>query len=324
MNFQYITPIPSAQSLLDHAFKKAREKGASKKLHGEWFEKIQKKETLKIDIIKDQLEIKIAKIMDLFPSTLSLPPFYVKLMKFTIDIGEYKKSLSILKWGIKQLRSLQRTYSRAISKAENRDAIKRYSKEFYGRVSSIMKQLEKPMKFLSHCRQVFRTYPDIKDEFTIVIYGFPNVGKTTLLNKISGTKAEVDSYAFTTKSINAGYTKTKGHTIQVLDVPGTLARDKVNDIERQAQLVLDMVADVVVYVYDLTEFCGYSLQDQQRLHQEVTKSGKPVFVFLSKQDLFKKEGITTKGVEHSSLTAIKSEIFTMIQEEMKKEMKNKE
>ena len=42
MNFQYIIPVERSKDYLDVAFRKAREK-SSKKLEGEWLEKIKKK-----------------------------------------------------------------------------------------------------------------------------------------------------------------------------------------------------------------------------------------------------------------------------------------
>ena len=99
-----------------------------------------------------------------------------------------------------------------------------------------------------------RTYPDVKEMFTVCIYGFPNVGKSTLLNKLTTSKATVAAYAFTTKEINAGYFTVEDKKIQVFDVPGTLAREnKMNYIELQAELVVKELADIIIYVFDVSE-----------------------------------------------------------------------
>ena len=156
-----------------------------------------------------------------------------------------------------------------------------------------------------------RTYPDIKDLPTVCIYGFPNVGKSTLLNKLTKTKAEVAAYAFTTKSINAGYATIKSKKIQFLDVPGTLARkDKMNLIERQADLVLDDLADIIIYVFDLTETCGFSFKEQEMLFKKLGK--RKVLVYLSKQDLMDEGKISEFKVKHYSLKELKENIGKLV------------
>ena len=78
MNFQYIVPVQRSKDYLDVAFRKAREK-SSKKIEGEWLEKIKKKEMIRFDVIKDQLVDRLDKVVKSFPSLDHLPHFYIKL-----------------------------------------------------------------------------------------------------------------------------------------------------------------------------------------------------------------------------------------------------
>jgi nucleolar GTP-binding protein len=83
----------------------------------------------------------------------------------------------------------------------------------------------------------------------VAIAGFPNVGKSTLLNRLTGATAETNAYAFTTKSLNMGAIEYRHNTIQFIDTPGTLARpEKMNDIERQAYLAMKYAAHLIIYV----------------------------------------------------------------------------
>ncbi len=290
VNFQDIPPPESSKALLDMAFRKAREKG-EKKLKGNWLEIIRKKESLKLDVIKDNLFTRMKRILNSFPGIGTLSPFYVKLMKLTLDYPQYKKSLGAVNWALQKIAFFHKQYVGKINRVNDRIIIKNLSKQFYGRASSILKQIDSSLKYLNECRNIMRSYPDIKEMFTVCIYGFPNVGKTTLLNKLAGSKAKVAPYAFTTKGINVGYLDTEGKKIQLLDVPGSLARkDKMNNIELIAHIVAQDLADMIIYVFDPSETSGFSVEKQEQLLQNLGKS-KPLLIYLSKVDLVSKEAV---------------------------------
>ncbi|MBI2581666.1 50S ribosome-binding GTPase [Candidatus Woesearchaeota archaeon] len=284
MNFEKLPTVETSKVLLDIAFRKARERGSQKKLVGSWIQIIKKKESLKLDIVKDSLVQKLEHVLTQFPQTEVLPEFYIKLMKLTLEYGDFKKSLGALNWANGRIRLLQREYIGKINRAQEPERINGASKEFYGRVSSTLKQIDENLKYLEECRRIMKTYPDVRDLFTICIYGFPNVGKTTLLNKLASTKAKTAAYAFTTVSINAGYSSVDGVKVQVLDLPGTLARpEKMNNIELQAELALQELADMVVFVFDVSGSSGYSFEKQKQLYKKI-EDLKPL-IYVSKTDL---------------------------------------
>jgi nucleolar GTP-binding protein len=284
MNFEKLPPVENSKVLLDMAFRKAREKEQQKKLEGTWIQVIKKKESLKLDIVKDDIVSKLEKILSQFPQTEVLPQFYIKLMKLTLEFSELKKSLGAVNWASMRIRKLHREYISKINRGQEQPLIRKASTEFYGRVSSTLKQIDENLKYLEESRRIMKTYPDIKDMFTVCIYGFPNVGKSTLLNKLSNTKAKTAAYAFTTKTINAGYMKVDGKLIQILDLPGTLARpEKMNNIEMQAELVLEELAKVIIFVFDVSGSSGYAVEKQMQLFKKI-KDKKPL-VYVSKTDL---------------------------------------
>jgi len=286
MNFQNLGKIEPPSVYLDQAFRAARTKEKKDNIHME-----------KVQAATQVLTKCLGRITEKFPKLDELPEFYLELVRASLDYVQLKKSLGAVKWAEKRIGSLGNHYSARIAK--NRSET---SREFYGRVSSVLKQIKEELAYLDHARVVMKRFPAVKTgRFTVAITGYPNVGKSSLLNALTTAKAEVKSYAFTTKDLNIGYMD----KVQLIDTPGTFDRDKMNNIEVQAYLVVKLVADLIVHVIDPTESCGYSLSKQNNLLARIKKIGKPVMVVYSKCDIQKHEGLCLSSKTGEGVSSLK-------------------
>jgi len=149
-----------------------------------------------------------------------------------------------------------------------------------------------------------RRVPEIDPAIpTIVVAGYPNVGKSSFVRAASSGRPKVADYPFTTKGVSLGHFDRGVHRYQILDTPGLLDRpmDKRNKMERQAIAALAHLANGVLFLLDITETCGYPLNDQRRLLDEVRTlfPHVPIVVAATKSDL---EGPSSKELRVSALT----------------------
>ncbi|MFP4424649.1 MAG: GTPase [Candidatus Woesearchaeota archaeon] len=294
MNFQDLAKIETPDTYLDMAFNAAR-KRAELAQQQKCTTKLQKSrhvESVRIQTIGGNLQKHFDKILTVFPSIDNLPSFYEQLIRATLEYQQLKKSLAAVNWAKNMSQKLTSKYESKINRCQHFKNIGDYRKEFYGRISSVIKQIRNELAYLDEARKVMRRYPAIKtDLYTVSICGFPNIGKTTLLSKITDARPEINNYSFTTKGINIGYIYLeKKRIVQVIDTPGTLDRfNKMNAIEKQAYIAMKYAAHDLIYIFDLTE--SYSLKDQKKLFKRLAEENKNILIYLSKTDLLTKEAI---------------------------------
>jgi nucleolar GTP-binding protein len=90
-------------------------------------------------------------------------------------------------------------------------------------MATIVKRQAQSLQYLEQVRQHLSRLPSIDPNTrTLLICGYPNVGKSSFLNKITRADVEVQPYAFTTKSLYVGHTDYKYLRWQVVDTPGIL------------------------------------------------------------------------------------------------------
>src|SRR3989344_3885677 len=297
--YNSVPPVPRAQTRLDITSNKTQ--GAvSKPVHSGFA--VIRKEKKRISTVTETLRKKLIKVVKSFPRPQT--QFYRELMNITIDVPQFNSSIQVIQKIIMSLDKVEDFTLKRIETSSNLDSLRR---AFYGRISSLITKADKHLAFLDRVRYVMRDYPMIKEFPTIAIVGFPNVGKTTLLTKLTSSKAKIAPYAFTTQNINCGYITFGSRVIQLLDTPGTLARpEKMNAIEKQAYCAMKISAEKLIYVFDPTD--TYPMEQQEKLLEIISLFGKKIILFMSKTDIAQESKINEIKQAHPNILTSAEEV----------------
>ncbi|KAL0776538.1 hypothetical protein CaCOL14_007825 [Colletotrichum acutatum] len=163
-------------------------------------------------------------------------------------------------------------------------------------MATLIKRLKDPLVYLDQVRQHLGRLPSIDPNTrTLLITGFPNVGKSSFLKSVSRADVDVQPYAFTTKSLFCGHFDYKYLRFQCIDTPGILDHplEEMNTIEMQSVTAIAHLRSAILYFMDLSEQCGYSIQAQINLFQSIKPlfQNKIVFIVVNKIDVVKPEDL---------------------------------
>ncbi len=296
--------VLTAEELLDKAF------GRASKVTG----RTKKEKTInKLSTVSNVLRDYFNKIIRSHPSYDNLPDFYKEMVDVAVGLRKIKKALAALDWANSMTQKIITKSIREVKAGKNPEQV---LKSAYGRIASIIEQIDPELRFLNEAKKILREIPSLTDDPTLVVAGYPNVGKSSFVSRISSVKPEIASYPFTTKKIYVGYTEIDGVRIQVIDTPGLLDRPihKRNEIEKRAILCLKHLANCILFIIDPTETCGYLIENQLALLEEVKENFEvPVIAAYSKADMHDKRdlpafsSVTGEGID---------EILKIVKEKM--------
>lgn len=169
-------------------------------------------------------------------------------------------------------------------------------------MATICRRLKDPLTYLEQVRQHLGRLPSIDPNTrTLLICGYPNVGKSSFLRNITKADVDVQPYAFTTKSLFVGHFDYKYLRFQAIDTPGILDHplDEMNTIEMQSITAIAHLRSAILYFMDLSEQCGYSVAAQIALFHSIRPlfANKVVFIVINKIDITKPEDLDSETQE---------------------------
>ena len=271
--FEQLPTVPTSEELLNKSFRRASRATDDESM-------VQNAG----NILSDNLNNLIRK----FPSFENLPPFYREMADIIAGVDRIRISLSRLSWASRQIRLISKEYVGTIRRSRGLDTSPA-RKSAFGRYSSVMRSIEKDLLFLNEARNLLRKMPTINPAVpTILIAGYPNVGKSSFIVRVTGARPEIAMYPFTTRGIFVGHFMRGDQKYQVVDTPGLLDRpmEERNEIERQTVAALSHLQGVVLFILDPSEHCGYLIDSQLSLAEDLKNwLTLPVLVVANKADI---------------------------------------
>ena len=284
-----VPTVLSADELLEKAFHRASKisKNGTNALEGK-----KKTALAKVTASGDIVVTALTSYVQRFPRMDKRDDFFPELVDIVIGIDRYKKALGAVNWCATRAEKLKNDSLRDIRKTKDPSIIESQRRSFYGRLKSYLDRISDDLEFLQDAREKLKRIPAIDPAVpTLVVAGFPNVGKSNLVTVLSTAAPEIAPYPFTTKGIIVGHMEDEWRKYQVVDTPGLLDRtfDERNDIEKQAVLALRYLTDVMVFVMDPSETCGFKVEVQEKLLRNLEEGfqGVPIIVAESKCDIMK-------------------------------------
>jgi nucleolar GTP-binding protein len=295
-NFKSIQVVPTAKDFIDIILSKTQRKTPTEVHKHYKISRIRSFYMRKCKFTAQSYHEKLSQILTDFPVLDNIHPFYADLMNVLYDRDHYKLALGQLNTARSLIDNLGKDYVRLLKYGDSLYRCKQLKRAALGRMCTLMKKQGPNLAYLEQVRQHLARLPSIDPNArTIIICGYPNVGKSSFMNKVTRANVDVQPYAFTTKSLFIGHTDHRYLKWQIMDTPGILDHplEERNTIEMQSITALAHLKATILFIIDISEHCGYSIKQQLDLFQSIKPlfTGKPIVLALNKIDVLPFENL---------------------------------
>lgn len=296
LTWKDIPSVPNSNDMLDIVLNRTQRKTPTVIRQGFQIQRIRAFYMRKVKFTAEGFIEKFDEILSKFPNINDLHPFHRDLMDTLYEKNHYKVSLGSVSKAKTLIEQISRDYVRLLKFGQSLFQCKQLKRAALGRMATTVKKLKDALLYLEQVRQHIGRLPSIDPNTrTLLICGYPNVGKSSFLRCITKADVDVQPYAFTTKSLYVGHFDYKYLRFQAIDTPGILDRptEEMNNIEMQSIYAIAHLKSCVLYFMDLSEQCGFSIESQVKLFNSIKPlfANKSVLVVVNKTDIIKIENL---------------------------------
>lgn len=317
-NFKKIAPIPDATTFIDIILTRTQRKTPTVIHPGYKITRIRSFYMRKVKFTEQTITEKLGEILQDFPRLDDIHPFYSDLMNILYDRDHFKLALGQINTAKNLISTISKDYLRLMKYGDSLYRCKQLKRAALGRMCTLLKKLKASLGYLEEVRKHISRLPALDPNTrTLLLTGYPNVGKSSFMNKVTRADVEVQPYAFTTKALYVGHADHRCLRFQVVDTPGILDRplEERNTIEMQAITALAHLQCCVLYFLDISEQCGYPIVQQIKLFESIRPLfvNKQVIVVANKTDViaYDKLSSQSRSLIEESVKAANAELITM-------------
>ncbi|GAY50342.1 hypothetical protein CUMW_125830 [Citrus unshiu] len=296
-NFKKITVVPNGKDIVDIILSRTQRQTPTVVHKGYSITRLRQFYMRKVKYTQQNFFEKLSTIIDEFPRLDDIHPFYGDLLHVLYNKDHYKLALGQINTARNLISKIAKDYVKLLKYGDSLYRCKSLKVAALGRMCTVVKRIGPSLAYLEQIRQHMARLPSIDPNTrTILICGYPNVGKSSFMNKITRADVDVQPYAFTTKSLFVGHTDYKYLRYQVIDTPGILDRpfEDRNIIEMCSITALAHLRSAVLFFLDISGSCGYSIAQQAALFHSIKSlfMNKPLIIVCNKTDLQSLDGIS--------------------------------
>ncbi|KAK9902957.1 hypothetical protein M0R45_001407 [Rubus argutus] len=314
-NFKKMTVVPCGKDFIDIILSRTQRQTPTVVHKGYAINRLRQFYMRKVKYTQTNFHEKLSTIIDEFPRLDDIHPFYGDLLHVLYNKDHYKLALGQINTARNLVSKIAKDYVKLLKYGDSLYRCKSLKVAALGRMCTVIKRIGPSLAYLEQIRQHMARLPSIDPNTrTILICGYPNVGKSSFINKITRADVDVQPYAFTTKSLFVGHTDYKYLRYQVIDTPGILDRpfEDRNIIEMCSITALAHLRAAVLFFLDISGSCGYSIAQQAALFHSIKSlfMNKPLIIVCNKTDLQPLEGISEEDMK--LVTEMKAEAMKTV------------
>ncbi|GAB2282445.1 hypothetical protein Dimus_016988 [Dionaea muscipula] len=296
-NLKKITVVPNGKEMVDIVLSRTQRQTPTVVHKGYAISRLRQFYMRKVKYTQQNFHEKLSAIVEEFPRLDEIHPFYGDLLHVLYNKDHYKLALGQVNTARNLISKIAKDYVKLLKYGDSLYRCKCLKVAALGRMCTVIKRISPSLAYLEQVRQHMARLPSIDPNTrTILICGYPNVGKSSFINKITRADVDVQPYAFTTKSLFVGHTDYKYLRYQVIDTPGILDRpfEDRNIIEMCSITALAHLRAAVLFFLDISGSCGYSIAQQAALFHGIKSlfMNKPLILVCNKTDLQPLDGIS--------------------------------
>ncbi|CAN6557924.1 unnamed protein product [Malus baccata var. baccata] len=296
-NFKKMTVVPNGKDFIDIILSRTQRQTPTVVHKGYAISRLRQFYMRKVKYTQQNFHEKLSTIIDEFPRLDDIHPFYGDLLHVLYNKDHFKLALGQINAARTLIGKISKDYVKLLKYGTSLYRCKCLKVAALGRMCTVIKRIGPSLAYLEQIRQHMARLPSIDPNTrTVLICGYPNVGKSSFINKITRADVDVQPYAFTTKSLFVGHTDYKYLRYQVIDTPGILDRpfEDRNIIEMCSITALAHLRAAVLFFLDISGSCGYNIAQQASLFHSIKSlfMNKPLIIVCNKTDLQPLEGIS--------------------------------